>query len=274
MFENFINLTESACSLGYTAGIEIFSLEIRWYALSYIIGLLLGQRYIYFILKFNVKKPIIEAKFIENFLLWAIIGILIGGRIGYIIFYNLEYYLNNLSKIFYLWEGGMSFHGGLIGISTAIIIFCLKSKLKILSMCDLIAIAAPIGIFFGRITNFLNGELWGRPSELPWAIKFSKCAGNIYRHPSQLYEAFLEGILLFFILYFCTIKLKFIDSPGKLTGLFCILYSLFRIFSEFFREPDDQLGFIFHNLTMGMLLSTPIFLIGLILIIKSKMKRL
>ena len=273
MFDKIIYLTQSACSIGYTAGFAIFSLEIRWYALSYIIGLLLGQKYITYILKKDIINDKIQHKLIENFLLWAIIGILIGGRIGYIIFYNINYYINNFIEIFYLWEGGMSFHGGLIGILISIVIFSKKYNLNFFSITDLVASAAPIGIFFGRVSNFLNGELWGRPADLPWSIRFTKCAGDIYRHPSQLYEAFLEGIVLFFILYFCAIKLKYINTPGKITGIFCIFYSSFRIFSEFFREPDYQIGFIFLNFTMGMILSIPLFLIGIILIIKNKKER-
>jgi len=271
MFDKFIYLTDSACSIGYTAGFSIFSLEIRWYALSYILGLLLGQKYINFILKTNNLYNI-QPKFIEKFLLWAVFGILLGGRIGYVLFYNLEYYLIYPIKILYLWEGGMSFHGGLLGILISIIIFTKRHNIKLLKFTDLICAAAPIGIFLGRISNFLNGELWGRASDLPWAVKFSKCAGNIYRHPSQLYEAFLEGILLFIILYFCIFKLKHINYSGKITGFFCILYPSFRIISEFFREPDDQIGFIFLNFTMGMTLSFPILLIGIILLNKNKRK--
>ena len=163
MIDNFVYLIDSACSIGYSAGFSIFSLEIRWYALSYILGILLGQKYINYILKLNVSVNYLEPKVIDKFMLWAILGILLGGRIGYIIFYNLEYYSNNFEKIFYLWEGGMSFHGGLIGILLSIIIFSIKNNIKILFLTDLISIAAPIGIFLGRISNFLNGELWGRP---------------------------------------------------------------------------------------------------------------
>ena len=164
----------------------------------------------------------------------------------------------------------MSFHGGILGMLLAIIIFTKKHNIKLLKLSDLICAAAPIGIFLGRISNFLNGELWGRPSDLPWAIQFTKCAGNIYRHPSQLYEAFMEGILLFIILYFCTFKLKYINYSGKITGLFCILYSIFRIISELFREPDAQIGFIYINLTMGMTLSFPMLLAGIFILIKNK----
>jgi len=270
MFDKLIYLTESVCSLGYTAGFSIFSIEIRWYALSYILGLILGQKYINIILNTNNFKNSISSKFIEKYLLWAVFSIIIGGRIGYVLFYNLEHYLLNPIKILYLWEGGMSFHGGLLGILVSIIIFTKKHNIKLLSFSDLICAAAPIGIFLGRISNFLNGELWGRPSDLPWAIKFSKCAGNIYRHPSQLYEAFLEGILLFSIIYFCIFKLKYINYSGKITGLFCILYSFFRIISEFFREPDAQIGFIFLNFTMGMTLSFPLLLIGVYLLKNNK----
>mgnify|MGYP001166740660 FL=1 len=273
MFDKFIYLTESACSLGYTAGFSILSFEIRWYALSYILGILLGQKYINYIIKLNFSKTFITSELIDKFLIWAILGILVGGRIGYITFYNIEYYFNNPFKIFYLWEGGMSFHGGVIGIVISIFLFSTKNNIKFLSLTDLIATAAPIGIFLGRISNFLNGELWGRASEMPWAVKFSKCGGNIYRHPSQLYEAILEGVILFIILYFCITKFKHLENPGKITGLFCIFYALFRIISELYREPDFQIGFILANLTMGMLLSIPLLIIGLYLIGHNKREK-
>lgn len=264
MLNEIITLTESACSLGLTSGFSVFSIEIRWYALSYIFGLIIGQIYLKNIIKLKTYKKFLNKKNIEDFLLWAMLGIIAGGRIGYIIFYNLSYYISNPTKIFYVWQGGMSFHGGLIGIILVTFFFTNKNNIKFFALLDLICSAAPIGIFFGRISNFLNGELWGRESTMPWAIIF-KCAGALPRHPSQLYEAFLEGILIFAIIYYSIFKLNFLNSPGKISGLFCILYSSSRIMIEFFREPDRHIGLIYSNYTMGMLLSLPLLIIGIYL---------
>jgi len=178
MIDQFIKLTETACSLGLTSGLSIFSLEIRWYAISYILGLILGQLYIKNIITIKKYKNIINHIHIDNFLIWAMLGIIIGGRLGYILFYNFSFYINSPIKILYVWQGGMSFHGGLIGITLSMLLFTIKNNLKFLSFTDLICAAAPIGIFLGRISNFLNGELWGKESSLPWAIVF-KCAGQL-----------------------------------------------------------------------------------------------
>ena len=269
MIDEFIRLTETSCSLGLTSGFSLFSIEIRWYALSYIFGLILGQIYIKNIIKSNDNR--ISEKHIENFLLWAMLGIIIGGRLGYVIFYNFSYYILNPMKILYVWQGGMSFHGGLIGIIISSYIFTKINNLRLLSLTDLICSAAPIGIFLGRISNFLNGELWGKKSELPWAIIF-KCAGPNTRHPSRLYEAFFEGVLIFVILYFCIVKNKLLDKPGKISGLFCILYGCSRIFIEFYREPDRHIGALYYNYTMGMLLSIPLIILGIYLYSKTNYK--
>ncbi len=269
MIDQFIKLTETACSLGLTSGLSIFSLEIRWYAISYILGLILGQLYIKNIITIKKYKNIINHIHIDNFLIWAMLGIIIGGRLGYILFYNFSFYINSPIKILYVWQGGMSFHGGLIGITLSMLLFTIKNNLKFLSFTDLICAAAPIGIFLGRISNFLNGELWGKESSLPWAIVF-KCAGTTSRHPSQLYESFLEGIIIFSVLYYCIFKLNFLNKPGKVSGLFCILYASSRIIIEFFREPDRHIGLIYSYFTMGMFLSIPILLIGIYLCLHKK----
>ena len=264
MFEQIISLTETSCSLGLTSGFSIFSLEIRWYALSYIFGVILGQIYLKNIIKLSHYKGFIQEKHIESFLLWAILGIIIGGRLGYVVFYNLHYYITNPQMIFYVWQGGMSFHGGLIGIILVAFLYAKSIKIRFLALMDLICLAAPIGIFLGRISNFLNGELWGRKSELPWALVF-KCSGPDSRHPSQIYEAFLEGLCIFVILYYCISKAKFLNKPGRIAGLFCILYGMARIFVEFFREPDRHIGTIYYNYTMGMILSIPLIILGIYL---------
>ena len=268
MIDQFIHLTKTACSLGLTSGFSIFSIEIRWYALSYILGLILGQIYIKKIIKTKKYKNFITSIQIENFLIWAMLGIIIGGRLGYIIFYNFSFYVNSPIHILYVWQGGMSFHGGLIGITLSMLLFSLKNNIKFLSLTDLICAAAPIGIFLGRISNFLNGELWGKESSLPWAIIF-KCAGTNPRHPSQLYESFLEGIIIFAILYYCIFKLDFLNKVGKISGMFCILYSCSRIIIECFREPDRHIGFIYSYYTMGMVLSIPMLLLGIYLYLKN-----
>ena len=272
MLENFIKLTESYCSIGLTAGFSIMGLEIRWYAISYIIGLLGGLYYIKYILKLDKIQTSISPKLIDDVFIWIMSGIILGGRLGYVLFYNLHHYLNHPIKILYIWEGGMSFHGGMIGIMLSILIFSQKNKIHFLKLSDLIACAAPIGLFFGRISNFLNGELWGKPTNLPWGIIFEKCAGNLKRHPTQLYESLLEGVLIFLILLFLVKKYKILNQPGKTTGLFCIIYAFSRISIEFFREPDKQIGYIYENITMGMLLSIPLIFIGILIITQKNIK--
>ena len=228
---------------------EILSFEIRWYSLAYIIGIILGWIY--------CKKKLIKDQHIlllfDDFITYAVIGIIIGGRLGYGIFYNLKYYLESPLEILMLWNGGMSFHGGLIGVIFATQLFANKHKVNQFLFLDLVSLSAPIGIFFGRIANFINSELIGRTTDLPWSVQFI-LIDNIKRHPSQLYEAFFEGIILFLLLrYF--FKKNYLQNPGKISALFLIFYSLFRFFAEFFRSPDLQIGYFFLNLTFGQLIS-------------------
>ena len=238
--------------------LEFFSIEIRWYSLAYIFGILFG-----WILskKVFISDPEINEKF-DDFLTYIILGIIIGGRLGYVIFYNFNYYSNNLIEIFKIWEGGMSFHGGLIGIIVASFLFTKKSNQNLFKYLDIIALVSPIGIFFGRISNFINSELYGTETSVPWAVKFIQI-DNLYRHPSQLYEAILEGIILFLVLILIYSKKDY--KIGTCSYAFLIFYGIFRILSEFFREPDVQLGYLFGSLTMGMLLSALMILSGLIL---------
>ena len=240
--------------------IEIFSPEIRWYSLSYIIGILIG---LLLIKNLFINDKSLKEQF-DDYLIYLIIGIILGGRCGYILFYNLNYYLENLFDIFKIWQGGMSFHGGLIGIIFASYFFAKKNKNHIFKYLDLIALVAPIGIFFGRIANFINSELYGKETSLPWAVQFIQ-VDNLYRHPTQLYEAFLEGILLFIILLYFW-KKNFLEKIGKLSALFLIFYSFFRFIVEFFKVPDEQLGYLIFNLTMGQILSLVFFILGVILI--------
>ena len=238
---------------------EVFSLEIRWYSLAYIFGIVLGWIYCK---KKLIKDPIVLDLF-DDFITYLIIGIILGGRIGYALFYNFSYYINNPLEILMVWNGGMSFHGGLIGVILSCIIFGKKHKIDSFIFLDLVALSAPIGIFFGRIANFINSELYGRATDLPWGVQFV-LIDNIKRHPSQIYEAFFEGIILFFILNYL-FKRKYIVTPGKLSALFLIFYSLFRYSLEFFRVPDPQIGFLFLNSTLGQIISLLFFVIGVLL---------
>ena len=229
--------------------IQIFSIEIRWYSLAYIFGILIGWLY--------CKKILIKdkniSKLFDDLISYLIIGIILGGRLGYVIFYNLEYFLNNPIEILMIWHGGMSFHGGLLGVLASTIIYAKKHNVNKFIFLDLIAGSAPIGIFLGRIANFVNSELYGRETNILWSVIFTKI-DNITRHPSQIYEALLEGVILFFILFFF-IKKNYLLKPGLISSLFLIFYSLFRFLVEFFRVPDEQVGLIYLNLTIGQIIS-------------------
>ena len=241
--------------------IQIFSIEIRWYSLAYVIGILLG----WFLSKrIFIKDPLLKEKF-DDYITYLILGIIIGGRLGYVLLYNPYYYLNNLIDVFKIWQGGMSFHGGLIGVIAVSILFAKKNNQDSFIYLDVVSIVAPIGIFFGRISNFINSELYGIETNLPWAVKFIQ-VDDLYRHPSQLYEAIFEGLILFLILIYFR-KKGFIKIPGLISGLFLIFYSIFRFVIEFVRVPDDQLGYVFLNLTMGQVISFIFLLIGGYLVI-------
>ena len=287
---------------------------VRWYALAYIAGLVIGWRYC---LALAQRPPrVARPQDIDDFLVWATLGVVLGGRTGYVLFYNLPYYLQHPIEIFFLWRGGMSFHGGAIGVCIAILLFCRQRKIRLLAFADIITCAVPIGLFFGRIANFINGELWGRATTVPWAMQFPSellakpdkaiaavdavskidprltniesiivayrdnpavraALGGILtpRHPSQLYEAFLEGIVLFVLLWLLQ-RRGARERPGLIGGVFLMGYGIARIIAEFFREPDPQLGFLLGNanlgLTMGQLLSLPLIFIGLWLVLRAK----
>ena len=239
--------------------LQIFSLEIRWYSLAYIIGIILGWIYCK---KKLIKDPHIISLF-DDFITYLIVGVIIGGRLGYTLFYNLRYYLENPFEILMIWNGGMSFHGGLIGVIVATQLFSSKHNINQFIFLDLVALSAPIGIFFGRISNFINSELIGRATDLPWSVQFI-LIDNIKRHPSQLYEAFFEGIILFLILMHVFNK-NYLKNSGQISGLFLILYSFFRFFTEFFRSPDPQIGYLILNLTLGQLISVLFLVIGSLL---------
>ena len=238
---------------------EILSLEIRWYSLAYIFGIILGWSYC----KKNLIKDQQILGLFDDFITYLIIGVILGGRLGYVLFYNFEYFFYNPIEILFVWNGGMSFHGGLIGVIIASNLFSKLNKVNTFIFLDLVSLSAPIGIFFGRIANFINSELYGTPTEVPWSVKFI-AVDDINRHPSQLYEAFLEGIILFFILRFIS-KKNFAKKTGQISCLFLVLYSFFRIITEFFRTPDLHIGYLFFNLTLGQLISAVFLSIGLAL---------
>ena len=238
---------------------QIMSFEIRWYSLAYIAGIIIGWL---LCKKVLIQKSDINEKF-DDYITYLVIGMIIGGRLGYIIFYNFSYYINNFFDIFKVWEGGMSFHGGLIGIIIASILFTKKHNQDSFLYMDLVSLVAPIGIFFGRLANFINSELYGTPTDIPWAVTFIQ-VDNLSRHPSQLYEAILEGIILFIILLYFKNK-NYLKKPGLISGLFLIFYSIFRFFIEFVRVPDEQLGHLIFELSMGQIISLIFFVIGIIL---------
>ena len=241
--------------------------EIRWYSLAYILGILIGWWVAKKIINFKIKNKILffDVKLFDDLISYIIISIILGGRIGYIIFYNLIYYINNPIDIFKIWEGGMSFHGALIGVTIGTYFFSKKIKVNTFFFLDVIASVAPLGIFFGRIANFVNGELYGKPSYFLFTVVFPKI-DMVPRHPSQLYEAFLEGVVLFSILI--TIIFKNNIKIGTCSGFFMILYGSFRILSEQFREPDMQIGYLFNLFSMGSVLSFIMILSGIFIFIK------
>ena len=239
---------------------QILSFEIKWYSLAYIVGIMVGWT---LCKKIFIKNSDINEKF-DDYITYLIIGIILGGRIGYIIFYNFSYYLDNFLEIFKIWQGGMSFHGGLLGVIISSYIFAKKNNQNSFSYLDQVSLVAPIGIFFGRLANFINSELYGKASDVPWSVIFIK-VDNLSRHPSQLYEAILEGIILFLILIYFINK-NYLKKPGLISGLFLIFYSLFRFFIEFFRVPDEQIGYLIFNLTMGQIISLVFASIGITII--------
>jgi phosphatidylglycerol:prolipoprotein diacylglycerol transferase len=283
--------------------LQLGPFAIRWYALSYIVGILIGWRYCLYL----ADRPprLVGRKDVDDFLVWATLGVVLGGRIGYVLFYNLPYYAGHPFEALELWHGGMSFHGGALGVTAAIIIFTRARKLPLFAFSDIITAAIPIGLFFGRLANFINGELYGRPADIGWAMKFPselmadplKAAAAVEavtkvdprlnsveaiiaayrgdptirvivdqlltpRHPSQLYEAACEGILLFLLLFFSE-RMGARSRPGALTGLFLGGYAVARMSGELFRQPDVQLGYLFLGMTMGQLLSIPVLVAGL-----------
>jgi phosphatidylglycerol:prolipoprotein diacylglycerol transferase len=236
---------------------------IRWYALAYIGGILLGWLYARALIRngslWGGQAPLKVEDF-DDFIVWVTLGIILGGRIGYVLFYNLDFFLAHPIEILQLWNGGMSFHGGFTGCVAAVMLFARNRGIPMLSLGDMACAVGPIGLLLGRLANFINGELWGRPADVPWAMIFPT-GGPIPRHPSQLYEATLEGVVLLLVLWLC-MRAGALKKPGLIIGLFAIFYAIARSTCELFREPDAQLGFLWGGLTMGMILSIPLFLAG------------
>jgi phosphatidylglycerol:prolipoprotein diacylglycerol transferase len=244
--------------------VHLGPLPIRWYALAYITGLILGWAYIRHLVANDALwgggvRP--KPENIDDLIVAAAFGIILGGRLGYVLFYNLPLYLHRPLEILALWEGGMSFHGGLAGAALAVVLFARRIKVPIPSVIDISAAAVPIGLCLGRIANFIKPELWGRPTDVAWAMIFPGSDGQP-RHPSQLYESGLEGMVLFLILALA-IRLGALRRPGLVTGIFAIGYGIARIICEFFREPDPQLGYLWAGATMGQILSLPVIAVGL-----------
>jgi phosphatidylglycerol:prolipoprotein diacylglycerol transferase len=248
--------------------VHLGPLAIRWFALAYIFGILLGWAYARAIIRWDAawggKAPMTALDF-DDFILWVTLGIILGGRTGYVLFYNLPLFMAHPIEILRLWDGGMSFHGGFTGCVIAVVLFGWKRKIPILSLGDVTCAVGPIGLFLGRIANFINGELWGRPTDVPWAMVFPG-GGPIPRHPSQLYEATLEGLVLLGVLALA-IRFGALKRPGLIIGTFAVGYAVARTICEHFREPDVQLGFLWDGFTMGQLLSLPLFLAGICFIV-------
>jgi phosphatidylglycerol:prolipoprotein diacylglycerol transferase len=242
-------------------------IALRWYALAYIAGILLGWVYVRAIIRMPAlwggAVPLTTTDY-DDFILWVTIGIIAGGRIGYVVFYNPAYFAQHPFESLYLWKGGMSFHGGFLGCVLAVVLFARHRGLPTLTLGDLTCAAAPLGLFFGRLANFINGELWGRPTHVPWAMVFPT-GGPEPRHPSQLYEATLEGVVLFLVLA-ALVRLGALRRPGLITGTFALGYGIARSIAELFRQPDVQIGYLWGGLTMGMLLSIPLAVAGGLLI--------
>ena len=241
-------------------------LAVRWYALAYMTGFLGGWWQCMKLAAASASGP--KPKDYDDYLVWAVVGTVLGGRLGYVLFYQFEWYLQNPLDALMIWHGGMSFHGGMLGVVLAALLFVRRRGLSFWAFTDLLAVVAPIGLFFGRLANFINGELFGRVTDAPWGVVFPQ-GGALPRHPSQLYEAALEGFVLYVILTLLSRKAWVRDKRGLLSGLFLALYALFRFVVEFFREPDEQLGFLFAGATMGQLLCVPMFLFGAFVISRS-----
>ncbi len=242
-------------------------LAIRWYALAYLAGFVLGWRLCMHLAQRRTTPPL--PQHYDDYLVWAVIGTVLGGRLGYVLFYNLPHFFEAPLDALKVWQGGMAFHGGMLGVIGAAFLFARRRKIAFWSFIDLAAVATPIGLFFGRLANFINGELFGRVTDVPWGVVFPN-GGPEPRHPSQFYQAGMEGLILFAVLLLVVRKADWQHRSGLLSGVFLAGYGIARIIGEFFRQPDPQLGFLFAGATMGQLLSVPMVVFGVWLIIRAK----
>ncbi len=247
-------------------------LVVRWYALAYVAGLLFAAWYIKRLVStprlWGANRPTLTVSQVDDLFLWFMLGVIGGGRLGYVLFYKPLHYFANPLEIFKTWDGGMSFHGGFLGVVLACLIYGRRHGMGLDRLLDLGAAATPVGLGLGRVANFINAELWGRVSDMPWAVMFP--GDNFGRHPSQLYEALLEGLLLFLVIRLATHRWGALKHPGRASGLYALIYGLSRIFVEFFREPDQHLGYFAGYFTMGMALSLPLVAVGIWLLLRSR----
>ena len=248
--------------------VELGPLAIRWYALAYLVGLIVGWR---LARRLAAAPPrLMRAERVDDVLAWIVLGVVAGGRLGYVLFYKPGYYLAHPDEVLFLWQGGMSFHGGFAGVVLAVFLFARRHELPILRVGDIVAAVAPVGLFLGRLANFVNGELYGRASDVSWAMVFPSDPAQVPRHPSQLYEAALEGLLLGLVMLALASRERVRARPGLLAGVFFLGYGLARSFAELFREPDAHLGFILGPVTMGQLLCLPLIVAGLFLLVRRR----
>jgi len=248
---------------------QIGPLAVHWYGLAYVVGILGWWQYSLWLTK---KFPLVDRKLVDDYLAWAVVGVILGGRLGYVLFYNPSKYMANPLEIFQVWKGGMAFHGGLLGVVIATAIYSMRRGIYFLNFSDLACCGVPIGLFFGRVANFINGELYGRMTDVSWSVIFPQ-GGPFPRHPSQLYEALLEGLLLFVVLAYGAIFTRMPHRRGLLTGIFLGGYAIARISAECFREPDTFLGYFGGGLTMGQILSFPALGFGLFLGIRALLRK-
>jgi phosphatidylglycerol:prolipoprotein diacylglycerol transferase len=253
---------------------EIGPFAVRWYALAYVAGLVFASWYMKRLVSnaslWGGQKPSMTREQVDDFFIWSVLGVVLGGRLGYVLFYKPLFYAANPLEIFRMWDGGMSFHGGFLGVVVACIVYGRKIGTSLDRMLDLGAASVPVGLGLGRLANFINGELWGRPSDVPWAFVFPADVSQLPRHPSQLYEGILEGFFLFLAVRIATHRFKALQHPGRASGIFALGYGLSRIAVEFFREPDSFLGYFAGFITMGMILSLPLCAVGIWLLLRSR----
>ncbi len=254
--------------------IEIGPFAVRWYAIAYIAGLIFASWYMKRLVTnpalWGPSKPSMSVPQVDEFFIWSVFGVVLGGRLGYVLFYKPLFYLSHPIDIVRMWDGGMSFHGGFLGVVVACLIYGRRIGTSLDRMLDLGAAAVPVGLGLGRLANFINGELWGRAGDVPWSFVFPGDELGLARHPSQLYEALLEGFVLFILVRIATHRFGALQFPGRASGIFALWYGMSRIIAEFFREPDAHLGYIFGFITMGMILSVPLCAVGVWLLVRSR----